>query len=199
MNTLRKTLAVLCLTAAAVAAHADVLRVSMTSNFTLPSMVDGVGSLSVAFELPEPLVGVMPEGDFAFLLRNIGVDAVFNGSAVRSTVNTLGWFNYADFNYFGLDVRLRDLLVPGDLMQMILVTPQVLYSGSTVAPTLERLSLDGLAGAICYYGTGTGACTAEGWLSAGTYDVTAVPEPAVALMLPLGLALRALRRQNRQA
>ncbi len=199
MKTLSKTLAALCLAAAAVAAQADDLRVTFTSNFTLPPLTEGLGSLSIGFDLADPLPGVIPEYDSSFRLENIAIDAIFNGSAATSTSNLVGWFNYPEYNYFGLDVRLKDLLVPGDLMQMILFAPQVLYSGTTSAPQLDLLSLADMQGGIYYYGAGSFIPTAEGVLSAATYNVSAVPEPAAALMLPLGLLLIALRRRSQRA
>lgn len=199
MKTLSKTLAALCLAAAAVAAQAEDLRVTFTSNFTLPPLTEGLGSLSIGFDLAEPIAGVIAEGDLSFRLENIAIDAIFNGSAATSTSNLIGWFNYPDYNYFGLDVRLKDLLVPGDYLQMILVTPLPLYSGTTSAPKLDLLSLGDLQGGIYYYGTGYGIPTAEGLLSAATYNVSAVPEPAAALMLPLGLLFIALRRRSQRA
>jgi MYXO-CTERM domain-containing protein len=197
MKTLSKTLAALCLAAAALAAHAEDLRVTVTSNFTLPPLTDGVGSLSIGFDIAEPLTGVIAEGDLSFRIVDIGITANFNGIAVTSTSNQVGWFNYADQFYYGIDIRLRDLLVPGDLIQLILATPVATYSGTTSAPALERLSLSGLQSGIYYYGLGSGAVTAEGLLTEATYNVSAVPEPAAALMLPLGLLLIAGVRRRR--
>ena len=155
-------------------------------------------SVSLAFSVDEPLSGVTPQGDFAFQLSDVIIAAAFNGSVTTSTVNTVGWFDYGGQNYWGIDIRMANLLVPGDLMQLILSTPLNLYSGSTAAPTLERLSLADLSGAICYYGTGSGACTADGPMSSGTYAVSVVPEPQAAWLLLLGLLMLAGRRWPRQ-
>ncbi len=195
MKTWNRFLAALCLACCTLAAQAQTqtLRMTISANFQLPPLSPELGTLSVAFSVTEPLEGVAPQGDFAFVLSNLALDAVFNGSATTSLVNAVGWFNYADQSYYGIDIRMSNLLVPGDLMQLILGTPASPYSGSTETPTLERLNLDNLLGSICYYGTGSGACTAEGPISNGTYAVTAVPEPAALLLLPAGLLMVALR------
>jgi hypothetical protein len=188
MNTLNNFLATVCVAACSLAAHAQTsLRVDIVSGFDLPPLSAGPGTLSMAFELLEPLEGVEPQFAEAFQVRNLNISAVFNGTPFTSTVNTVGWFNYAESFYSGIDIRLDDVLVPGDRMQFILSTFDALYSGTSSAPTLERLMLSGLGGSICYYGNGTGACTADGVLSNATYRVSAVPEPAAALLLPLGL------------
>jgi hypothetical protein len=197
MNLLIKTLATLCLAAAAVAAQAEDLRVAVNADFTLPPLTEGVGSLFIGFDLAQPIPGVIAEGDTSFRVEDIGINALFNGSAVTSAVNQVGWFSDADSFYHGIDVRLRDLLVPGDLMQLILTTPMALSSGPMSAPVLDRLSLSGLQGGIYYYGPGSFIPTAEGLLSAASYKVSAVPEPAAALMLPLGLVLIAALRRRR--
>ena len=201
MNSLHKTLAALCLAATALVAQADELRVSLTSDFNLPPLSAGPGTLSLAFTLSEPLPGVMPQFDFGFQLTNVPIDAVFNGTSASSTTNTIAWFAYADQNYFGIDIRLQNLLVPGDALQFIFTTPDALYSGTTSAPTLERLSLSNLGGGLYYYPTGFGGFTSEGPLSNATYDVSVVPEPAAAWLLPVGLLLIAglQRRRLRSA
>ena len=198
MKTLIRFLAALSLAVCSWASQAETLRVEVTADFQLPPLSPAPGTLSLAFSVDEPLSGVAPQGSFAFTLSNLVIAGAFNGSITTSTVNTVGWFDYGDQNYWGIDIRLSNLLVPGDLMQMILTTPMSLYSGSTDTPTLERLSLADLLGAICYYGTGSGACTAQGPMSSGTYAVTAVPEPQAVWLLLLGLAVLAGRRGLRQ-
>ena len=188
----------LALAATAVAAQAAELRVAVTANFTLPPLYAEPGTLSLGFDLAEPIPGVIAEGDTGFRVENISIDASFNGVAMNSTVNQAGWFAEPAFGYYGLDVRLSDVLVPSDRLQLILVTPLALYSGATSAPTLERLSLSDLGGGTYYYPTGFGAFTAEGQLSGATYEVSAVPEPAAALMLPLAMALIATVRRRSQ-
>ncbi len=187
MKTLARHLAALCLAAFSWAAQAETLRVDITADFQLPSLNPGSGNLSLGFSVDEPLSGVTPQGDFAFQLSGLVIAGAFNGSTTTSTVNTVGWFDYGGQNYRGIDIRMANLLVPGDLMQLILATPMSLYSGSTTAPTLERVSLVDLPGSICYYGTGSGACTAQGPMSSGTYALSAVPEPQAAWLLSLGL------------
>jgi len=196
MKTLTRQLAALCLVACSWATQAETLRVDLTADFMLPPLSPGPGTLALAFSVNEPLTGVVPQGSFAFLLNDVIIAAAFNGSITTSTVNTVAWFDYSDTFYWGIDIRLSNLLVPGDLMQMILTTPMSLYSGSTAAPTLERLNLADLFGAICYYGTGSGACTAEGPMSSGTYAVSVVPEPQAAWLLALGLLVLAVRRRS---
>jgi hypothetical protein len=198
MKTLTRHLAALCLAACSWAVQAETLRVDVTADFQLPPLSPQAGTVSLAFSVDEPLSGVTPQGDFAFLLSDVIIAAAFNGSVTTSTVNTVGWFDYSDQFYWGIDIRMANLLVPGDLMQLILSTPMSLYSGSTAAPTLERLSLADLAGSICYYGTGSGACTAQGPMSSGTYAVTVVPEPQAAWLMLLGLLVLAGRRWPRQ-
>ena len=204
MKLLRNTLAALCMAAAALAAQAEVVRVSITADYTLPPLLAGLGSLSVGFDIAEPMVGVIPEFDTSFRVENLRLEATFNGSTVVNTSNQVGWFNYADSNYFGVDLRLRNLLVAGDYIQMILTTPDVLYAGTTDTPLLNRLSMSGLGGSIDYYPTGRGGPSASGWLSTATYDVrlasgpTRVPEPATALMVPLGLLLAALHKRRQR-
>jgi hypothetical protein len=198
MKTFSRVLAALGLAACSLAAQAETLRVSIAGNFDLPPLSAGPGTFSMRFDLAEPLEGVVPQFAEAFILNTVRVESVFNGTPFTSTVNTVGWFSYADSFYYGIDIRLDNVLVPGDLMQFILVTLDgSLYTGTSDAPTLERVELSGLGGAICYYGLGTGACTAEGTMSGVSYAVGVVPEPATAWLLPLGLAYVAARRHRR--
>jgi hypothetical protein len=199
MKTLSRTLATLCLAAAAVAARAEVLRVAVTANFTLPPLAAGPGTLTLGFDLAEPIPGVIAEGDTSFRVEDIDIDASFNGIATNSTVNLAGWFAEPAYGYFGLDVRLSNMLVPGDRLQMILVTPSALFSGTASAPTLDRLNLSDLAGGIYYYPTGYGAHTADGLLSGATYDVSAVPEPATYALMLVGLAVVGGLARSRRA
>lgn len=198
MKMFSRVLAVLGLAACSLAAQAEPLRVSIAGNFDLPPLSAGPGTLSMHFDLAEPLVGVVAEGAEAFLVINTSIDTVFNGTPFTSTLNTVGWFSYADSSYYGIDIRLDNVLVPGDRMQFIIVTLDgSLYTGTSDAPTLERVELSGLGGAICYYGFGTGACTANGTMSGVSYAVGVVPEPATAWLLPLGLAYIAARRHRK--
>ena len=89
-------------------------------------------------------------------------------------------------------------LLPGDPIHMILVTPMAL-SGPTSAPTLERLGLSDLQGGICHHATGSGTFAAEGVFSAATNNVSDVPKPANALMLPLGMLVIAAVPRRRLA
>ncbi len=198
MKTLNRFLASLCLAACSLAAQAETLRVSINSGFELPPLSAGPGTLSISFDVAEPLTGVEPQFSEAFQIRNVTIDSIFNGSPFTSTVNTVGWFSYADSFYYGIDIRMDSVLVPGDRMQFILPTFDILYTGTSSAPTLERLVLTGLGGAICYYGNGFGACTAEGTLTNATYSASPVPEPGAALLLPLGLAFIAAVRLRRR-
>ena len=59
---------------------------------------------------------------------------------MKSTANTIGWLTHSDSFYCGIDVRLRDVPVHGDLMQMIFAPPMALASSPTSTPTLERLN-----------------------------------------------------------
>ena len=205
MKSFRNTLAALCLAAAAVAAHAEVVSVSITADYTLPPLSPDLRSLSISFDIAEPMAGVIPEFDTSFRIADIDVNATFDGSTVLSTTNQVGWFNYADSNYFGIDVRLMNLLVPGDYIQLILTTPGVLYAGSTDAPVLDRLNLTGLGGTIGYFPMSSGGPSASGWLSSATYGVrlaggpVPVPEPATALMVSLGLLLVAMNARRQRA
>lgn len=189
MKTWIRFLATLCLAVCSLAAQADTLRVTISADFQLPPLSPDPGTLSLDFSVSEPLTGVVTQGDGAFFVSNLAVNAIFNGSATTSLVNSVGWFAYTDPEYLGLDIRMSSLLVPGDLMQLILVTPVSLFSSGTVAPTLERLSLSELSGAICYYGTGSGVCTADGPMTNGGYAVSEVPEPHAAWLLSVGLLL----------
>jgi hypothetical protein len=125
-----------------VAARAETLRVSIAGNF----------------DLAEPLEGVVPQLAEAFILNNVRVDSVFNGTPLTSTVNTVGWFSHADSFYYGIDIGLDNVLVPGDLMQFVVVTLDgSLYTGTSDAPTLERVELSGLGGAIAGHATDAAA------------------------------------------
>jgi hypothetical protein len=197
MKNLPRLLAALCLAACSLAAQAETLRVSVSGDFELPPLTAGPGALSLSFDVAAPLVGVVPQFDFAFQISNVTIDSVFNGSPFTSTVNTVGWFNYADSNYYGVDIRMDDVLVPGDRLQLIVGTPESPYTGPNTDPTLQHVAWSGLGGLVCYYGNGTGACTAEGPMSNVNYAVAAVPEPAAAWLLPMGLLLIAARHRRR--
>jgi hypothetical protein len=184
MKTLPHTLAALCVAACSLAAHAETLRVGIQGGFELPPLTAGPGTLSMNFEVAEPLIGVEPQFAEAFQIRNLTIDSVFNGSPFTSTVNTVGWFSYPASSYHGIDIRLDNVLVPCDRLQFIFGTPVSPFTGSSDAPMLERLVLSGLGGAVCYYGNGTGACTATGTMSDVSYALSAVPEPAAAWLLP---------------
>lgn len=96
-------------------------------------------------------------------------------------------------------MRLKRLLVRGDLLQMIFVTPNVLFSGAAAMPALDRLDLSDLTGGIYYYQRDVGGFIAEGLMSQASYAASAAPEPAVAWLLPLGvLLIVAARRRSAQ-
>jgi hypothetical protein len=197
MNFLRKTLATLCLAATTLAAQAVDLTVSIAANFNLPPLSAGPGTLTMSFTVSDPVSGAIPESEFGFKLADLSVAATFNSSSITSTANQIAWFAYTDSNYFGIDLRLRNMLVPGDVLQMIIPTFDALYTGTAAAPTLEKLNLGNLSGGIYYYPSGLGGATSEGLLSNVSYDVSAVPEPAAAWLLPVGLMLIAGLQRRR--
>jgi hypothetical protein len=200
MHTFRKTLATLCLAATTLAAHAVDLTVAIGANFDLPPLSAGPGTLSLSFTVADPVAGAIPESNEAFKLIDRTITASFNGTPVTSVENSVAWFAYVSQNYYGIDVRLRNMLVPGDLLQMIIPTFDPLYTGTSAAPVLELLSLVNQSGGMYYYPTGSGAFSAEGLLSSVSYTVSAVPEPAAAWLLPAGLVLMAgLRRRRMHA
>ncbi|MBI5256870.1 MAG: VPLPA-CTERM sorting domain-containing protein [Burkholderiales bacterium] len=86
--------------------------------------------------------------------------------------------------------RLPGTLPSGDLFQFIWLLPVSPYEGTDTAPEFQPLSLQSLGGSMCYYATGSGACTDTDTFSDGGYTVdgAAVPEPASAWLLLPGLA-----------
>lgn len=199
MNTFHRVLASLCLVVFSVTAQAETLRVSINAGFDVPPLATGPGTFSMSFELPEPLAGVVPQGDEAFALGNVPIIGIFNGAPFTSAVNSVAWFNYADPTYRGIDIRMSNMFVAGDQLQMIVSTTDALYTGPADAPTLERLHIEDLGGFLCYYATGSGACTAEGPMFSTVYDVSAIPEPASLWLFPVGLGLLATWRRRHQA
>jgi len=187
MHLLRNTLATLCLLATTLAAQAVDLKVAVSGNFNLPPLSAGPGSLTLTFNVTDPIAGATPEGEEAFSLTNLAIAATFDSTAVLSVQNSVAWFAYASDSYFGFDVRLRNLLVPGDVLQMIVGTSAPLYSGTSSAPVLDLVSLTGLGGILAYYPTGFGGSPTSGPLSNTSYAVTPVPEPAAAWLLVPGL------------
>jgi hypothetical protein len=181
--------------AASHAAQAEELLVRLEGSFSIaPSTV--ARPFSIEFRVPDPLTGVSPESAEAFSLLAWPVTATLDGS-VGTYTSRPAWFSYESISYAGFDLRMRDVLTPGDLYQMIVVTPEPLYSGPTSAPTLRLGSLDGLPGEICYYATGSGSCTATGSITNAIWSVSVVPEPAVWLLMSAGLSLLAAARLRR--
>lgn len=194
MHTPFPSLAGLGLALVALSAPAADLRVEFGAAFELPPLTAGPNTVSLGFVLDETLAGALPQFDFAFELRDVALSGDFGGAAFDSRHNSLGWFDYADQNYRGIDLRLRDLLVPGDWLQLLMVTAEPLYSGPNTDPTLLRLSLTGQQGGIYYYPPGSPTFSAEGALTGVRYSVTAVPEPGPAALLAAGLLVLGWRR-----
>ncbi len=190
MTLLQRLVAATALAACATAQAQD-LRLDASGRYTVQP-AGNAGAFALQVDLPEPLTGVIAEGTESFRVQDWPVSVTLDGSAFATT-GSLGWFDYPQYNYRGFDVRLNNVSTPGDLLQIIFVTADPLYTGPTASPTLERLSLVDLGGAVCYYAMGYGACNWQGDLAGGAYAVSAVPEPRALLLLPAGLALVALR------
>ena len=180
----------LCLLLAGVAARAAPVHIEIAGLFQLPGQA-APHTVEMRFDLDPLLPGVISEGAVAFRLENVAVQTRVDGSVMSTIAQSVGWFEDAASNYFGVDLRIDDFYAPGDRMQFIWSTPQSLFTGPTTQPMLELLSLTNLGGLVCHYPNGVGACD-SGPLGSGSYSAAAaqaVPVPSTALLAPFGLAL----------
>jgi hypothetical protein len=202
LNTIQRILTAVVLGLSACLAQAGTVHVALSATFTMPLLADGSVPLSLQFDVPDPAGSSVLPGPGSIQLSDVAISGSFNGAAFSSTSNFAGWFSY-DFPsgpYRGVDIKLRNFLVADDMLQLILLTPDALFSGPANAPTWTLGSWAGLGGGSAYYltGGGTTSATALGDLSRGSYSAT-VPEPGTAALLPLALLGLVFTRSRRPA
>lgn len=191
MNLIVRVIAAAALAACALAARAETLSVNLAATFEMAPLTAGPTLANLAFTIDTPVSAIQQIPGVA-LLQNVPIHARFVSEAgtgdTELATTEVAWFSFPDRSYFGIDVRLSNLLTPGDVMQFIWTTPAAPYGGTDTAPLLTQQSLTGLSGAVCYYAAGSGACTYAQTFSDGVYSLSAVPEPGAALLLLAGLA-----------
>jgi hypothetical protein len=122
--------------------------------------------------------------------------ATYSSGAVSRTLP--GYAGYFSLGWGqGLDVRLADLDVVGDQLQVIVRTPTTLYNGTPANPTILILSADANGGAVNYYpDPGTRSINDPVSLN---YTVSSIPEPGTVWLFLLPLSAVIARKWHRAA
>ncbi len=191
----------LCLLLAGVTARAAPVHIEIAGRFQLPGQA-APHTVEMQFDLDPLLPGVIDEFGQSFRLEDVAMQTRVDGHLVSTVAHSVGWFDDAASNFFGVDVRIDDFDAPGDRMQFILTTPQSLFTGPTTQPALELLWLANLGGLVCHYPSQFGGACTSGTLGSGSYSAAGgqtVPLPSTALLAPFGLVLVGwqLRRRDR--
>jgi hypothetical protein len=190
-------LAAVCLAACAATAQAEPVTVSAGGTINLAGFGTGPTAATMQFTMDSVVVNPSLQPD-AFVVHDLAVQFTYGNVTKSITQDEMIWFDYNNGQYAGIDFRLHDVLIQGDMLQFIW-SPGSVFTGPVAAPTLNLVSLGPIGGFACYAAAGFGAC-ADSYFSDGHYSVTTtnVPEPSTLALLPLalGLAAGATRRRK---
>lgn len=180
-----------CLALAQVA-RAEPVEVFVAGMIDVAPYTSGPADFFVRFNLDSVIAAAhVQSGGEAFVLDDLPVEYGINGASSVATHTSIGWFAYASQNYFGIDIRLFDVLVPGnDQLQIVVPTAMSLFGGPANAPVLDLTLLSSLAGNATYYRFSPFSFN-SGSFDNVIYSVTAaaVPVPSTYALAGLGLGL----------
>jgi hypothetical protein len=150
--------------------------------------------LKLTFKLPDQRTGFnFSAGLDNFIFYGLSEWVVTNGGVAKSLSGWAGWYDYGASK--GIDVRMTNILLPGDSLQLVVNSPLNLFSGAPSDPTISDLHLKGLSSWMEYYAPDY---TWRAFIPAynATYDVIAVPEPSTYVVFGAAfcLALVTIRR-----
>jgi MYXO-CTERM domain-containing protein len=198
---LNAALVATALWACAPAAHAQTA-IHVTGNFDLPGLTDSGGaaipggSFSLDVSVAAGVPNLVVEGSESFYVQGLDFALTANGTTISYQDTRAGFYTFAGGGQ-GIDLRLFNVLAPGNTAQLIISTASPLFSGSTSAPTLldyQSASPEGTtlvfypATSNLFYGTASDVPLSV---------TTTVPEAATAGLWLLGLAALPLWARRR--
>ena len=185
-------------------------RIALLVAFAACAAIAGPIQVTITGIYPENLVGTSaPFGGTAFSLQFatdtdpvltvgaggyewINLTATYSSGAMSRTLP--GYAGYFSLGWGqGLDVRLPDLDVADDVLQVIVRTTASLYTGTPSNPTILILSSPAAGSAVAYYPTPETRSINDP--VSLTYSVSSIPEPGTVwlALLPTGLMIALMR------
>jgi hypothetical protein len=111
-------LAAVCLAACAATAQAEPVTVSAGGTINLAGFGTGPTAATMQFTMDSVVVNPSLQPD-AFVVHDLAVQFTYGNVTKSITQDEMIWFDYNNGQYAGIDFRLHDVLIQGDMLQFI--------------------------------------------------------------------------------